>query len=227
MKLNLDTRVFGIRSNFRNVLNNFRITPSTKVAVACSGGKDSVGLLLLALDFFNGNENNLSIIHINHGLRDLESRKEEEFVESLAQRFGISWSTYRLSPPNKFPKGIEEWASSERYKIFHEFNGFVLTAHTMEDNTETILSSVLRGSINPTNGIGFKRINVIRPVLKSTHCDLEYVLRRERIGWCEDSSNNSLDYTRNKIRKIILPLVREHINPGVDKTLIKFKQIER
>lgn len=223
-KLQLDRDSWHTRSKFRNNLKNLGISKNgtENVWVAVSGGKDSVALLLLFLDFFGEyQQDKVKIVHINHGLRDPDSLREQEFVESLGQMFGLEFKTFRLDPPSIFPQGIECWGREQRYNVFKALDGYVATAHTIEDNTESMIMAFLKGYRDPFNGISEKWDMIIRPILNIYKEEIYHLLDKEHIKYIEDSSNNSMQFLRNRVRKILLPMIQTVVNPGIHKSMLR------
>jgi tRNA(Ile)-lysidine synthase len=197
-------------------LENFwlhHVPSSSRICVAVSGGVDSVALFhLLAHLRKRLSIADLGIAHVNHCLRGRESDGDASFVESIAKKAGVAFHCARL-PKKKIPsRGIEAWARDRRYSFFasvikkHGYD-FVATAHTADDQAETVLLRLLRGTgIRGLAGIAPKRDDrVIRPLLAVRKKALVKWLHDNKISFREDSSNKNTDFTRNWIRHRFLP----------------------
>ncbi|MCG9973087.1 tRNA lysidine(34) synthetase TilS [Christiangramia crocea] len=199
------------------VKTEFPFLCGSKLLLAVSGGVDSVVLAHLCheskLDF--------SIAHCNFNLRGDESDADESFVVDLADSLDVevyiqSFDTQKYAESNGV--SIQMAARDLRYEWFEELSGsvhfdYTLTAHHANDNLETFLINLIRGT-GPEGLIGIKRENneVIRPLLNFSREEIEAYARKKHFKWREDSSNASDKYMRNKIRHQIVPVMQE-INP--------------
>jgi tRNA(Ile)-lysidine synthase len=196
------------------------VSPASRICVAVSGGGDSVALFhLLAHLEKKLSIKNLGIAHVNHCLRGRESDDDERLVEAIAQKAGVPFHRKRLarrSRQNAPARGIEAWARERRYAFFaavikeHGYD-FMATAHTADDQAETVLLRLLRGSgIRGLSGIApVREDRVIRPLLKVNKQTLAEWLTNRKIVFREDSSNKNTDFTRNWIRHKFLPMYSE------------------
>ena len=202
----------------KNIVELNMVSPGDKVLVGVSGGADSV-CLLLALDVLKKEMDfSLEVIHVEHGIRGEESRKDAEFVVDLCKRMQVVCHTESVDVPaycKETGLGTEEAARILRYQVFSklalEKGAKVALAHQMEDNAETILFQMARGSslaglcgMQPIredeNGVCY-----IRPLLCLHRKEIEGFLQTHGMGYRVDSTNQELDYTRNYIRNVILP----------------------
>ncbi len=197
------------------------IKTGDKVIVGVSGGADSVCLLFLLKTFSKVLGITLSVIHIEHGIRGKESQKDAAFVENLCREWNLPCRVERRD----IPALSKEWKCSEeeagrrvRYEVFQrekEMLGAdrIAVAHNRDDQAETILWNLVRGSgLTGLGGIRPIRGEIIRPLLILTRTEIEEILKKEGVSWREDASNQELTYTRNRIRKKILPLLKEEMN---------------
>jgi tRNA(Ile)-lysidine synthase len=202
------------------------------IALAVSGGPDSV----VMLDYFarqaRGRRLKLHVCHINHGLRGAESDADEKFVRRLAESYGLPCGVFRArvkALAKKTGSGTEHAARTERYRLLLKYaraNGcrLVATAHHSDDNAETVLLNLLRGTrarglagIPPSRPLG-GGVRVIRPLMALTRREIEAYLKANGVKARKDSTNDDQKYTRNWIRATLLPLlekkqprIREHL----------------
>ena len=186
------------------------------VLVAVSGGRDSVALLRALHSVKDGRgEGRLMVVHYNHGWRGRESDGDERFVRTLCERLEIECL---VSPPPSPTGGVtsEAEARAARYRFFIEQAGehgarYIVTAHTADDQAETVLHRVLRGTgLRGLGGIPrVRRVNdyvaLIRPLLSVRRGEINAYLNAVEQPVREDSSNNEVRWTRNRIRHELLP----------------------
>lgn len=199
------------------------------VICAVSGGADSVALLF-ALYLLKERMNfSLSAAHFNHHLRGEESNRDEAFVRSLCDRFDIPLT---VGEGNIVPgeKGLEAAAREARYAFLKTLPGKIATAHTADDNAETVLMHLLRGTgLKGLGGITPVHGRIIRPMLTVTRQDVEDFLEEYCLRHIEDSSNGTEDFLRNRIRHKVVPLMKAE-NPsfsiGASRMALKLRQDE-
>lgn len=216
--------------------------PGMRIAVACSGGADSVALLRALLERRSELGLVLSVAHMNHGIRGADSDGDEAFVEELAGRFALPLHLRRADVPgaseaNK--EGLEEAARNLRYAWFRELLATqqadaVATAHTLDDQAETVLHRLIRGAW--TEGLGgiFPVLEpapretgrILRPFLAATRREIEAWLGMIGQPWREDASNQDTAYTRNRIRIELLPALAEY-NPGIKTQFAQLASLAR
>ncbi len=204
----------------------FNMLPyGASVVCALSGGADSVCLLVCLKLLSENSRFDVEALHINHSIRGKESDDDEEFCRRLCTEMNIPFTSVRVDAPAyayENSLSLEESARKLRYKCFHEYSQgkIIATAHNADDNLETALLNLARGSgITGISGIPPVRDNIIRPLLAVTRAEIESFLKGEGLSFVTDSTNLSDDYTRNKIRHNIVPLLAE-INPSVVKSFI-------
>lgn len=194
------------------------IHPGDTVIAAVSGGADSIALLFALFLLREEWGITLEAAHFNHCLRGEESNRDARFVEDFCARYGIP---LHMCSGNVVPgeKGLEAAARDARYRFLRSLPGKVATAHTADDNAETVLMRLLRGTglkglgaIAPVSG------NVIRPMLSVTRREVEAFLEEYALAHIEDSSNGEDTFLRNRIRHRIMPLLYEE-NPRIGENL--------
>ncbi len=201
-----------------------------KVIVAVSGGIDSVTMLDLLQRLGESLSLTVAVAHFNHGLRGGESEEDEGFVRKVAANRGLACyvertDTAAIADSRKL--SIQEAARDVRYEFFSKLRASlafdnVVTAHNADDNAETILLNVLRGTgVQGLSGIPVRRedISVVRPLLSSTRDEIEQYALERGLQYRVDSSNLRDDYTRNFLRNSIIPKLKEHVNPNIIGTL--------
>lgn len=196
-----------------------------KVLVGVSGGADSVCLLLVLLELQKELDFVVEAIHVEHGIRGEESLSDAEFVEDLCGQLHVPCHTISVDVPaycKQTGLGTEEAARMLRYQVFArlatEEKAKIALAHHQEDNAETILFQMVRGS-SLTGLCGMQPIRkdengvcYIRPLLDWHREEIENFLKRRGVKWRVDSTNAQLDYARNFLRAQIIPKL-EQINP--------------
>lgn len=202
--------------------------------VSVSGGPDSVALAHAAVALqADGKVGKLIVAHFNHQLRGTESDGDEAFVEEVAQHLGhygtVCFRCERADTARLAREGgenLESCARRLRYewlaRVAEEENAvWVATGHTADDQAETVLHRLIRGTgLQGLAGIPERRtlapgIALLRPLLKTTRADVIAYLRSIAEPFREDSSNRDLQFTRNRIRHELLPLLAEHYNPAI------------
>jgi tRNA(Ile)-lysidine synthase len=222
---------------FAEQLRNYAwFRPGLKLAVGVSGGADSVALLRLVVDARSELGLVVSAVHFNHQLRGKASDADENFVAALAERFGLTLHIGRADVAGKAKRekaNLEDAARRARYGFFERLAeqgalDAVATAHTMDDQAETVLAHILRGTgIAGLAGIHPVAGNVVRPLLDFRREDLRKYLRAKRQTWHEDATNRDSARTRARMRKTLLPLLAKQFNPAVVKHLAGLAQRAR
>lgn len=182
------------------------------IYLAISGGVDSVVLLDLLMKC----QYEPILLHCNFQLRGKESDDDEQFIETLALTYSAPVKIKQFDT-NSFAKenglSIQEAARELRYEWFKEEtkNGYLLTAHHLNDQIETFFINLLRGTgLKGLTGISEKRDNIVRPLLNFSKDEILAYARENQLKWREDSSNNKTDYLRNKIRLELYPLMEKY-----------------
>ena len=195
------------------------------VAVGVSGGADSVALLSLLCSLRHQLGLTLVACHINHNLRGEESMRDETFVRTLCEKLEVECLVCSVDVAHMAEtqgRSVEESARQVRYCFFAQTageKGKIATAHTAADNTETVLLNLARGSgLRGLCGIPPVRDNIIRPLWGCTREQTEAWCRQNGLDWVEDSSNAADDYTRNRLRHHVVPVLRGQ-NNSLDHTV--------
>lgn len=190
------------------------VQPGERVFCAVSGGADSVALLFGMYLLREKFQFDLSAAHFNHHLRSEESDRDAEFVQEFCRGYGIPLVLGNAQVrPGK--KGLEAAAREARYAFLRSLPGKVATAHTADDNAETLLMHLIRGTgLKGLGGIAPRNGSVIRPMLNITRQEVEAFLQEYHLPHREDSSNASDAFLRNRLRHHVMPLLQME-NPGV------------
>lgn len=213
------------------------VKPDETVVVGVSGGVDSMALLhtLHGLPPQEGWRLRLHIVHLDHQLRGADSQADAAFVQAAADDLGLPCTIERRDVAALAAargRSVEEAGRTERYLLFERVclqagARVVALGHHADDNAETILHRILRGTgFHGLTGIPRRRalspgsdIQLIRPLLHLTRDDLERFLAERGVAYREDTSNSSPEPTRNRIRNMLLPLLASEFNPQVREAL--------
>lgn len=213
----------------KKVLNTIKhydlLKKGDTVTVAISGGADSVCLLHILCSLKDELEITVNAAHLNHSIRGDEADRDQEFVKDFCEKSGVTlFSEKQDVPQYARQKGISlELAAREvRYEFLQMVAlGKIATAHTASDNLETMIFNLVRGtSIKGLCGIPVKRNNVIRPLINCTRQEIEDYCKENNLSFVTDSTNLCDDYSRNKIRHKVIPVLKE-INSSVEETALR------
>lgn len=214
------------------------IENNDKVVVGVSGGPDSICLVDILYNLKKEGIINFEIIvcHVNHMIRE-EADLDEDFVRRYCAKRGIPFEAKKvdINEISKAKKlGTEEAGREERYKFFNEvlekYEGDkIATAHTKCDNSETVLMNIIRG----TGTSGLKGIQAVRdkkyikPLIEMERVDIEKYCKENNLNPRHDKTNDENVYTRNKVRNILIPLIKEEFNPNIIDTLNRLSEVIR
>ena len=204
------------------------ISEGETVLAALSGGADSVCLTHALLSLSGEYNITLRCAHVNHGIRGEEALRDECFAVDFAKKLGIEIDVLRADVPKiAKDRGISEEMAGRRvrYDFFESLcknHGIdkIATAHNKNDNAETLLMNFLRGSaVSGLGGIPPVREKIIRPILDITREEIEEYCDKNGLEYVTDSTNSSLVYTRNKIRGVLIPEIKNNFNPNFINTV--------
>ena len=214
--------------------------PGDAVIVALSGGADSV-CLLTVLKQLATPEFLLRAVHVHHGIRGAEADRDEDFAQKLCESLSVPLCVaYCHVPAYAAEHGLSEEEAGRilRYQVLEKEAGKweqelpagsrvkIALAHHRDDNAETILHHLLRGSgLTGLAGIRPVQGRRIRPLLCVGREEIRAYLEAGHISWCEDSTNQSPDYTRNRIRSQVLPLLKTAVNEQAEEHILQAGQI--
>jgi len=192
-----------------------------------SGGPDSICMLDILNKLKRELNFNIYVAHINHMIRD-EAITEEEYVKEYCKKNDIECFVKRenvLEIAKLSKIGTEEAGRFVRYKFFDEVAlkvnaNKIATAHNLNDKIETVIMNILRGSsISGLKGIEIKREKNIRPLIECERHEIEEYLKEKKLNPKYDKSNSENIYTRNKIRNVAIPYIKEEFNPNIINTI--------
>lgn len=235
-----------LESRFHQIITREQwISPGEQVLLAVSGGADSVAMLSLfvALNCQQGFSLQLSVIHVNHQLRGVDSDADAEFVQKLCRSWHVPCTIELVDVASRAQSekiSLEQAGRLCRFELFErtclrEGVKAVALAHHADDNAETVLHRIIRGAgLRGLAGIRPRRqlyeggdIYVIRPLLTFRKAEILDYLNERKIAYRQDASNASLSHTRNRIRHELLPLLHERFNPQAEEALLRLAEQAR
>lgn len=201
------------------------------ILAAISGGADSVALLHLFMQSLPSH-GKLAVAHINHGLRGAESDGDAAFVRTLATEYGLRYFEHQIESDPKRMGMSENCARTLRYRfLVHQAEqiGFryLATAHTADDQTETVLHRIFRGtSLSGLAGMVYSRsltpaVTLLHPLLHVRRKNIIAYLESLNKTFRQDQTNFENKFTRNRIRNILLPMLRQQFNPHIDESVCR------
>jgi len=214
----------------RTMVRHHLCPPGTRLLVALSGGSDSVALLYLMRELAApGGHAVVGLAHFNHQLRS-EADRDEAFCVALAARLGLPCQVGRGDVRSRATAdglSVEDAARRERYAFLEQAAAAagatrIATGHTRDDQAETFLLKLARGAgLSGLGGIYPMKGSLVRPLLGVTRADLQAFLRGHGETWVEDATNADLDNPRNRVRHVVLPLMRDALGPAVDEAIAR------
>ena len=224
-------------SRFREfVLARELYAPGDRLVTAVSGGVDSVVLLDLLAEERERSGITIVIAHFNHGLRPGAAEEDAAFVQRLGSLYAVP--VHLGSGPVKEEaqrqrRGLEDAARTLRYAFLEQVrvdtgSTRIATGHHADDNAETVLLNLLRGSgVRGLAGIPATRDNgrIVRPLLFATREEIQAYAAARGLQWRDDASNDSEAHRRNIVRHQLLPVIREKLNPGIAHTLMRTAEV--
>jgi tRNA(Ile)-lysidine synthase len=200
------------------------IREGDRVGVAVSGGADSVALLLLLVAIKKKLGITLSVLHFDHKLRGAAADADEKFVATLANKYKLPFYSAAAAVKSiaKTDKAnVEATARRLRYAFFSECASEhhldkIAVAHTADDQAETVLAHILRGSgLSGLGGIHPQADKIVRPLLSVSRADLRFYLKAHKQSWREDATNRDTSKMRARIRKKLIPLLKKEFQPRI------------
>jgi tRNA(Ile)-lysidine synthase len=206
-----------------------------KALVAVSGGADSVCLLVILKKLAHRLGIRLSAFHLNHRLRGQEAVRDQNLVIRLCRRLNVpclvlSADVRGYSRSHKL--SLEEAGRELRYRFLDQVAkslgcNRIVTAHNANDNAETVLMNLCRGSgLTGLSGIPVRRGNIVRPLIRAERKDIEQFLARHHVPCCHDRSNQKLEFRRNLVRHRVMPILKR-LNPQVVPAILRTCELVR
>jgi len=208
-----------------------------KIVIGVSGGPDSITLLNVLLEIRNEKTIDFVIVvcHINHMIRE-EAIQDEQYVLDFCKKYNIECFVRRIDVENKAKQekiGTEEAGRIARYEFFNEIlektgANKIATAHTANDNAETVLMNIIRGSGTAgLKGIDAQRDNLIRPLIECSRSEIEEYCKENNLNPRIDKTNFENIYTRNKVRNMLIPYIKENFNPNIIEGLNRLSELSK
>lgn len=211
------------------------IEKGDKIVLGVSGGPDSISMLVLLNELKEKLDFEIVVAHINHGIRE-NAKIDEEYVKSFCERLNVKFYVLHaqvLDIAKQEKRGVEETGRKVRYEFFNEIlekenAKKIAIAHNKNDNSETIIMNIMRGSgIVGLKGIEAKQGIYIRPLIEISRDEIEDFCEKENLNPRHDESNDENEYTRNKIRNIVIPFIKNEFNPNIVQSLTNLSEIAR
>ena len=221
-----------------DIINKYNlIEDGDKLVIGVSGGPDSITLLNVLLEIKNEKAINFEMVvcHVNHMLRE-EAVQDEEYVLEFCKKYNIECFIKRIEVEKIARQekiGTEEAGRNARYEFFNEIlektkSNKIATAHTANDNAETVLMNIIRGSGTAgLKGIEVKRDNLIRPLINSSREEIEEYCKTNNLNARIDKTNFENIYTRNKVRNMLIPYIKENFNPNIIEGLNRLSDLSK
>lgn len=214
------------------------LAPGERVAVACSGGADSVALLRALAELQRDLGIVLCVGHFHHGIRGAEADQDQGFVSALAAQFGLELHTGAGDAPGwarERRQSLETAARELRHRWFARLIAEkrvdkIATAHTLDDQAETVLMRIIRGA--GTRGLAgiapfHREKTLVRPLLQVSRNEVEAYLKSVGQSWRDDLTNQDPAHTRNRVRQQLLTLLERDFNPAIRQTLADLAEVAR
>ena len=207
------------------------------LVLGVSGGPDSITMLDILNEIKNDDKINLNfeiiVCHINHMIRE-EANEDEEYVKKYCNKKNIQFysesiDVKKLANNNK--TGVEETGRTVRYEFFNEIckktnANKIAIAHNKNDKIETIVMNVIRGTgISGLKGIEAKRGKYIRPLIECERFEIENYCEQNKLNPRIDKTNFDNEYTRNKIRNVVIPYIKKEFNPNIIETIDRLSDV--
>lgn len=217
-----------MKNKVKNTIEKFDLlNKEDKVLVAVSGGPDSISLLNILHELGY----NICTAHINHGIRE-NADNDEKFVKEFCEKRNIPCFIKKVKLKEiESDMTTEELGRKIRYDFFDEIVKQenctkIATAHNANDNAETVLMNMIRGTgLSGLKGIDISRDKIIRPLLEITRSEIEEYCQSENLNPCHDESNDQTIYTRNKIRLELIPYIEKNINSNIVNNINRMAEI--
>lgn len=221
---------------WKNILDYNLINSGDNIVVGLSGGSDSMALLYSLLEAQKQIDFNIIVAHVNHGVRGEDALADQLFVEKVAIELNLlyySKNVDMVQHGKEMRITAEEAGRELRYGFFREIlkghgGGKIAVAHNKNDQAETILMRIMRGTgIDGLKGMEFKVDDIIRPILNILREEIEMYIETKGIETVLDKTNLMPIYSRNKVRLDMIPYIESNFNPNIIDSLWRLSQIAR
>jgi tRNA(Ile)-lysidine synthase len=214
----------NLTKQVQNTAHQYQLwNKKSKIVIGVSGGPDSVCLLDIFFQIKKTYDLEIIIAHVNYKLRGKDSDADEKFVRQLAKQYAVQIEVF--IPHIEQRGNLENQLRDIRYAFFEKIRqqyafDLVAVAHNLDDQAETFLMRLLRGSGNKgLSAMQFKSHRLIRPLLATPRHDILEYLAQNKLAYRIDKTNDTSDFYRNKIRNQLIPILEESFNPNIKKTL--------
>lgn len=218
-----------------NTINKYNMIQSGDgIVIGVSGGPDSMALLNILNNLKEKLNIKLYVAHINHSIRK-EADEETEYVKDFCKKIDVEFFAKKVKVEEiakELKMGTEEAGRNIRYEFFEEVAhkvraNKIATAHNLNDNAETVLMNIMRGtSVSGLKGIDKVRDGkYIRPIIECSRAEIEDYCKEKNLNPRYDKSNNENIYTRNKIRNLLIPFLQKEFNPNIVEGINRLSQI--
>lgn len=223
-----------LRKVEKYIIQHQMIENGDRIVLGVSGGADSVSLFFVMLALSEKYNIEMVVVHVNHGIRGEEAKRDEDYVRMLCKGHNIPFECIYLDIKRMAKKeklSEEEMGRKARYNAFSQISqkyhcNKVAVAHNKNDIAETVLLNLFRGSgLKGLVGMEPVRGNLIRPLLCVERSEIEAFLHQQELMYHNDATNFETDYTRNKIRLRVLPYVESEINEKASEHVVKSAQL--
>ena len=211
------------------------INSKDKIVLGVSGGPDSIAMLDILRQIKDEMNFEMYVAHINHNIRGKEADADEEYVKKYCEKYNIKCFSKKIDVPTIAQDkkiGTEEAGREVRYNYFEEVlietkSNKIAIAHNKNDKIETIIMNMLRGSgISGLKGIEPKRDEkYIRPLIECDRTEIEKYCEDNKLNPRIDKTNFENEYTRNKIRNIVIPYIKQEFNPNIIETITRLSDV--
>ncbi len=223
-----------LKNKILDTINKYKLINSgDRIVLGVSGGPDSISMLTVLNELKSDLKFDIFVAHINHGIRE-NSKLDEQFVMQFCNKIGVELyvlNTNIKKIAEKEKRGLEETGRIVRYNYFDEIlektnSNKIAIAHNENDNAETILMNIVRGSgLSGLKGIEPQNGKYIRPLIECKREEIESYCEREELNPRHDESNDENIYTRNKMRNVVIPYIKKELNPNIIQTINRLSSI--
>ena len=211
------------------------INSGDKIVLGVSGGPDSIAMLDILRQLRDEIKFEIYVVHINHNIRGKDADEDEEYVKKYCENYNIKCFSKKIDVPTIAQNekiGTEEAGRKVRYEYFDEIlqktnSNKIGIAHNKNDKVETIIMHLLRGSgVSGLRGIEPIRENkFIKPLIECDRQEIEKYCKENNLQPRIDKTNFENEYTRNKIRNIVIPYIKEQFNPNIIETITRLSEV--